>query len=144
MGLSTHGVSGDGCVDNHDCFPHVYPHVFHSFQGVIHMLTGGGWGMAAIQSPQYWRHKGERWELGERGRWLGFYAVWGAYMGHVGGSVSIYDRLMQCMSGWRLKGRRMRGLGGEWYTWWYIWLYTWWYGLWYISWYTWLYTSWYT
>ena len=47
MGLSTHGVSGDGCVDNHDCFPHVYPHVFHSFQGVIHMLTGGdgdgGW-----------------------------------------------------------------------------------------------------
>ena len=47
MGLSTHGVSGDGCVDNHDCFPHVYPHVFHSFHGVIHMLTGGdgdgGW-----------------------------------------------------------------------------------------------------
>ena len=66
MGLSTHGVSGDGCVDNHDCFPHVYPHVFHSFQGVIHMLTGGaggllgllglrgyGRGMAAIGSPRY-------------------------------------------------------------------------------------------
>ena len=134
MGLSTHGVSGDGCVDNHDCFPHVYPHVFHSFQGVIHMLTGGmgmvGWrrldrrGIDGI--------KGERWELGERegGDWehngergghreergggdWGFYAIWGAYMGHVGGSGSIYGRLMQCMSGWRRKGRRMRGLGGE-------------------------------
>ena len=48
MGLSTHGVSGDGCVDNHDCFPHVYPHVFHSFQGVIHMLTGG-MGIAGVE-----------------------------------------------------------------------------------------------
>ena len=55
MGLSTHGVSGDGCVDNHDCFPHVYPHVFHSFQGVIHMLTGG---------------------MGDAGVWAGYGGDW--------------------------------------------------------------------
>ena len=55
-----------------------------------------------------WEHKGAK----EGDDW-GFYAVLGAYMGHVGGSGSIYGRLMQCMSGWRRKGRRMRGLGGE-------------------------------
>ena len=58
MGLSTHGVSGDGCVDNHDCFPHVYPHVFHSFQGVIHMLTGG-MGIAGVEGV--WAGDGGDW-----------------------------------------------------------------------------------
>ena len=58
MGLSTHGVSGDGCVDNHDCFPHVYPHVFHSFHGVIHMLTGGV-GIAGVEGV--WAGDGGDW-----------------------------------------------------------------------------------
>ena len=58
MGLSTHGVSGDVCVDNHDCFPHVYPHVFHSFQGVIHMLTGG-MGIAGVEGG--WAGDGGDW-----------------------------------------------------------------------------------
>ena len=75
---------------------------------------GGNWGKEGGD----WGHKGERGGHREEregsgvGDWE-FYAVWGAYMGHVGGSGSIYGRLMQCMSGWRRKGRRMRGLGGE-------------------------------
>lgn len=85
MGLSTHGVSGDGCVDNHDCFPHVYPHVFHSFQGVIHMLTGGmgdgGWRRLDRRCIDGIRGKGGNWgKEGGIGRKRGggdweFYAV---------------------------------------------------------------------
>ena len=71
--------------------------------GIGEKRGGGDWGH---------RGKGGNWGKERGGDW-GFYAVLGAYMGHVGGSGSIYGRLMQCMSGWRRKGRRMRGLGGE-------------------------------
>ena len=88
------------------------------------MLTGG-MGIAGVEGV--WAGDGGDWiaavltaQGGKKGNWgkeraavIGVYAVWGAYMGHVGGSVSVYGRLMQCMSGWRRKGRRMRGLGGE-------------------------------
>ena len=83
---------------------------------------GGGWrrldrrGIDGIRGKEgnWGKEGGHREERGGGGVGdCGFYAVWGAYMGHVGGSVSVYGRLMQCMSGWRRKGRRMRGLGGE-------------------------------